>query len=78
MILVFCRPYAMKYADDQELFFKEYAEAHIKLSELGESSSSSPNYFDLISINCPAHILCLPKLLYCSPFIEWAESNCSS
>ena len=31
-----CRPYAEKYADDQDLFFKDYAEAHIKLSELGE------------------------------------------
>ena len=25
----------MKYAEDQDLFFKDYAEAHLKLSELG-------------------------------------------
>lgn len=31
----YCRPYALKYAEDQDLFFKEYAEAHLKLSELG-------------------------------------------
>lgn len=36
------RPYAMKYAEDQELFFKEYAEAHIKLSELGVEWATEP------------------------------------
>jgi len=32
-----CRPYAQKYADDQEAFFKDYAAAHKKLSENGAS-----------------------------------------
>lgn len=27
--------YAEKYAEDQEAFFKDYAEAHAKLSDLG-------------------------------------------
>ena len=27
--------YAEKYAEDQEVFFKDYAEAHAKLSDLG-------------------------------------------
>ena len=27
--------YAEKYAEDQETFFKDYAEAHAKLSNLG-------------------------------------------
>ena len=27
----------MKYAEDQDAFFKDYAEAHLKLSELGET-----------------------------------------
>lgn len=36
--LHFCdRPYAMKYAEDQEAFFNDYTKAHLKLSELGES-----------------------------------------
>ena len=30
-----CRPYAEKYAADQDLFFKDYVAAHLKLSELG-------------------------------------------
>lgn len=29
------KPYAEKYAVDQDVFFKEYAESHVKLSELG-------------------------------------------
>ena len=29
------RPYAEKYAEDQEAFFKDYAAAHKKLSENG-------------------------------------------
>lgn len=29
------RPYAMKYAEDQEAFFADYTKAHLKLSELG-------------------------------------------
>lgn len=30
-----CRPFAEKYAADQDLFFKDYVAAHLKLSELG-------------------------------------------
>ncbi len=30
-----CRPFAEKYEQDQEAFFKDYTAAHIKLSELG-------------------------------------------
>ena len=29
------RPYFMQYAESQELFFKDYTAAHIKMSELG-------------------------------------------
>lgn len=29
------RPFAEKYAEDQDAFFKDYVEAHLKLSELG-------------------------------------------
>lgn len=32
----------MKYAEDEDLFFKDYAAAHLKLSELGKISSSLP------------------------------------
>lgn len=34
-VLNLCRPYAEKYAIDQDEFFKDYVEAHTKLSELG-------------------------------------------
>jgi len=30
-----CRPFAEKYEQDQEAWFKDYTAAHIKLSELG-------------------------------------------
>lgn len=30
-----CRPYAEKYEQDQDAFFRDYTVAHIKLSELG-------------------------------------------
>ena len=30
------RPFAMKYAEDQDAFFEDYSKAHVKLSELGE------------------------------------------
>lgn len=29
----------MKYAEDQDAFFADYAKAHVKLSELGKASS---------------------------------------
>jgi hypothetical protein len=29
------RPYFMQYAESQELFFRDYAAAHVKMSELG-------------------------------------------
>ena len=34
-----CRPFAMKYAEDQDAFFEDYAKAHVKLSELGEPNA---------------------------------------
>lgn len=30
-----CRPHAEKYAADQDAFFADYVESHLKLSELG-------------------------------------------
>ena len=33
------RPFAMKYAEDQDAFFEDYAKAHVKLSELGEPNA---------------------------------------
>jgi len=30
-----CRPFAEKYAVDQDAFFADYVAAHLKLSELG-------------------------------------------
>lgn len=30
-----CRPYAEKYAEDQNVFFSDYSESHVKLSEAG-------------------------------------------
>ena len=37
-----CRPYAEKYAKSQDEFFKDYAESHAKLSELGVKWKSEP------------------------------------
>lgn len=37
-----CRPYAEKYAADQDAFFADYAKAHAKLSELGVEWDPSP------------------------------------
>jgi hypothetical protein len=37
-----CRPYAEKYAKSQEEFFKDYAESHKKLSELGVQWDEGP------------------------------------
>lgn len=36
------RPFAQKYADDQDVFFSDYAAAHLKLSELGASWDGEP------------------------------------
>jgi len=35
MLCELLQEYAEKYAEDQEAFFKDYAEAHAKLSNLG-------------------------------------------
>ena len=40
------RPYAEKYAADQDLFFKDYTQAHLKLSELGVEWEETPFTFD--------------------------------
>ena len=37
-----CRPYAEKYAADQDAFFADYAKAHAKLSELGVDWDPEP------------------------------------
>lgn len=34
-VCIILQVYAEKYAEDQEAFFKDYAEAHAKLSNLG-------------------------------------------
>lgn len=36
------RPYAEKYAADQDAFFADYAKAHAKLSELGVEWDPEP------------------------------------
>ena len=36
------RPYAEKYAADQDAFFADYAKAHAKLSELGADWDPEP------------------------------------
>ncbi len=36
------RPYAEKYAADQDAFFEDYAKAHAKLSELGVEWDPEP------------------------------------
>lgn len=40
------RPYAEKYAKDQDLFFKDYVQAHLKLSELGAEWIGEPFTLD--------------------------------
>lgn len=40
--MALCRPYAEKYAADQDAFFADYAKAHAKLSELGVEWDPSP------------------------------------
>jgi len=40
------RPFAEKYAKDQDAFFKEYAQAHLKLSELGVEWDVEPFTLD--------------------------------
>ena len=37
-----CRPFAEKYEQDQDAFFKDYTAAHIKLSELGVEWQGQP------------------------------------
>lgn len=37
-----CRPFAEKYAADQDAFFADYAVAHAKLSELGVQWDGEP------------------------------------
>lgn len=37
-----CRPYAEKYAEDQDAFFEDYVKSHLKLSELGVKWSPEP------------------------------------
>ena len=39
---VCCRPYAEKYEQDEDAFFKDYTAAHIKLSELGVEWQGEP------------------------------------
>jgi hypothetical protein len=36
------RPHAEKYAEDQDAFFKDYVESHLKLSELGAKWEGEP------------------------------------
>ncbi|KAK9832548.1 hypothetical protein WJX81_008249 [Elliptochloris bilobata] len=45
------RPYAEKYAADQEAFFKDYTAAHLKLSELGVQWEETPFTFEEC-LNC--------------------------
>lgn len=43
-----CRPWALKYAEDEQLFFSDYVKAHLKLSELGsEWAPGAPYTFDI-------------------------------
>ena len=37
-----CRQYAEKYAEDQDAFFADYVESHLKLSELGVKWDGEP------------------------------------
>lgn len=41
-LFVLCRPYAEKYAADQDAFFEDYVKSHLKLSELGVKWSPEP------------------------------------
>lgn len=67
----------MKYADDQDAFFKDYAEAHLKLSELGEykllmkCGSSSSGGYDL----CSPWIQCQSWLTYCLSYPSLAHGR---
>lgn len=42
LLLLTCRPYAEKYAEDEAAFFDDYAKAHVKLSELGVEWEGEP------------------------------------
>lgn len=37
-----CRPFAEKYLEDQDAFFSDYVESHLKLSELGVEWDGEP------------------------------------
>ncbi len=37
-----CRPFAEKYAADQDAFFADYVASHLKLSELGVKWDGEP------------------------------------
>ncbi len=39
-----CRPWAIKYAEDEQLFFGDYAKAQVKLSELGSKWAPGAPY----------------------------------
>lgn len=39
-----CRPWAIKYAEDEKLFFGDYAKAQVKLSELGSKWAPGAPY----------------------------------
>merc|ERR1712146_689855 len=42
------RPHAIKYAEDQDAFFKDYAAVHKKLSELGSDWEAEVSKFETI------------------------------
>ncbi|RWW33583.1 hypothetical protein GW17_00001706, partial [Ensete ventricosum] len=50
------RPFVDKYAADEEAFFSDYAEAHLKLSELGYAlkflKSQTGNLMKLVKLTC--------------------------
>jgi hypothetical protein len=63
--------YAEKYAEDQDAFFKDYAEAHAKLSNLGAK-------FEPPEVSCELEVqMCykLPRttILYFSNFPLWYQ-----
>ena len=53
----------MKYAEDQDLFFNDYAEAHLKLSELGMPACAT--YFGHLHA-----IPCVNPRIYCFSSIK--------
>jgi len=63
--------YAEKYAEDQDAFFKDYAEAHAKLSNLGAK-------FDPPKVNGIKIIPILEryKIIILLGYITWYSSEC--